>query len=287
MTDLLDLRSPSAEPRRAHEPRPDDDRPRAIATRAVPVDPERHRGLRRWNLGAAALHGVSAAAMLVLATDVSLPITMLQGGEPGLPASERAVQTVADVPLAPWVAAFMVLSALFHLLVAAPGVNGWYRREIEAGRNRFRWVEYSLSSTLMIVLISLIVSLTDLGALIGIAAANVAMILFGWVMEMVNGRRDRAWMSPFWFGSIAGAAPWIAVLATITVSDGPAPPTFVYGILVSIFLLFNCFAVNQFLQYRRIGPWRDYVVGEKTYIVLSLVAKSALAWQIYANVLVG
>ena len=39
------------------------------------------------------------------------------------------------------------------------------------------------------------------------------------------------------------------------------------------------------LQYKKIGPWRDYLFGEKMYVVLSLVAKSALAWQIFAGTL--
>jgi len=68
--------------------------------------------------------------------------------------------------------------------------------------------------------------------------------------------------------------------------DGQGPPGFVYGILVSIFVLFNCFAVNQWLQYKRVGPWRDYLFGEWGYLVLSLVAKSLLAWQVFANTLV-
>jgi phosphopantothenate synthetase len=51
-------------------------------------------------------------------------------------------------------------------------------------------------------------------------------------------------------------------------------------------VLFNCFAVNQFLQYHGVGRWRDYLFGETTYIVLSLTAKSALAWQIFANTLI-
>jgi Heliorhodopsin len=59
----------------------------------------------------------------------------------------------------------------------------------------------------------------------------------------------------------------------------------VYGIFVSLFLFFNCFAVTQFLQYRARGKWADYLRGERAYIVLSLLAKSALAWQIFVNVL--
>lgn len=43
------------------------------------------------------------------------------------------------------------------------------------------------------------------------------------------------------------------------------------------------FGLNQWLQYRGVGPWRDYAFGEKAYLVLSLAAKSALAWQIFAG----
>ena len=57
------------------------------------------------------------------------------------------------------------------------------------------------------------------------------------------------------------------------------------GIFVSLFVLFFIFAVNMALQYLRIGPWRDYRFGERVYLMLSLVAKSALAWQVFAGAL--
>jgi hypothetical protein len=59
----------------------------------------------------------------------------------------------------------------------------------------------------------------------------------------------------------------------------------VYAIFFSIFVFFDCFAVNQLLQYKRVGRWRDYLYGERVYIALSLVAKSLLAWQIFASTL--
>ena len=37
------------------------------------------------------------------------------------------------------------------------------------------------------------------------------------------------------------------------------------------------------LQYKKIGPWKDYLYGERAYIILSLVAKSLLAWQVFAG----
>ena len=85
---------------------------------------------------------------------------------------------------------------------------------------------------------------------------------------------------------MAGVVPWLAIsvyLLSPGSTSSASPPGFVYGIFVSLFVFFNVFALNQWLQYREVGRWRDYAVGEKAYLVLSLVAKSLLAWQIFAG----
>jgi len=55
--------------------------------------------------------------------------------------------------------------------------------------------------------------------------------------------------------------------------------------VISLFLLFNSFALVQWKQYQAKGKWANYLYGERAYIVLSLVAKSALAWQIFSGAL--
>jgi hypothetical protein len=88
-------------------------------------------------------------------------------------------------------------------------------------------------------------------------------------------------MLPFWFGALIGVAPWIAIATNLI---GAADvPGFVYGIFFAQLVFFFSFGLNQWLQYRGIGPWSDYAFGEKTYLVLSLGAKSVLAWQIYGG----
>ncbi len=252
---------------------------------SVEVPPDTLSGLRKLNLAAGTLHLVSAVVMTIIAADFTLPITTFNlNGPPGTPVEEGVLSTLADVQLAPLTAGFLYLSAFFHFLISTVGYNR-YGDELRHGRNRFRWVEYSLSSTLMIVAIALVSTIGDLAALIGISFANISMILFGWVMEMVNRRGERTWWSPFWFGCIAGIGPWLAIVGYIFTGD-ERPPGFVYGIIVTIFLFFNSFALNQWLQYKEVGRWSDYLVGERVYIFLSFFAKSALAWQIYANVLI-
>jgi hypothetical protein len=103
-------------------------------------------------------------------------------------------------------------------------------------------------------------------------------------METTNWRRPTRDWKPFTFGCIPGIVPWLAIVIYLA-GAGSGVPGFVYGIFVSIFILFNCFAVNQVLQYRAIGRWSDYRFGEQVYVWLSFVAKSLLAWQIFANVL--
>ena len=137
----------------------------------------------------------------------------------------------------------------------------------------------------MIVLISLLNAVWDVVALIALVGANVSMILFGWLQEKYE-EPGKGSLLPFWFGCIAGATPWIAMF-WLLISPGSTqnPPGFVYGIVISLFLLFNCFALVQWLQYREIGRWKDYLAGEKSYITLSFIAKSLLAWQIFGGTL--
>jgi hypothetical protein len=252
---------------------------------SVDVSEAELTGLRKMNLGAGTLHLVSAVVMLIIAADFALPITSFNlNGPPGTPIEQGELNVFADVQLAPLTYGFLFLSAFFHFLISTVGF-GKYGDELRHGRNRFRWVEYSLSSTLMIVTIAFVTTVTDFAAIVAVSFANVSMILFGWIMEMVNRKGGPVWWTPFWFGCIAGIGPWVAIVGYIFTGDG-RPPGFVYGIIASIFVFFNSFALNQWLQYREVGKWSSYLYGERTYIVLSFVAKSALAWQLYSNVLI-
>ena len=244
--------------------------------------------LRPFNLVMGLVHLVSATVMVALSTGFSLDVTtFFQNAQPGAGLDPSRLDVAFGLPLAIVTVSFLYLSGLAHLVIVSPW--GWprYQRELANGANRFRWVEYSLSSTLMIVIIAMLPGIQDLAALLAIAGLNVSMILFGWLMEVANppGRRT-TWWTPFTMGSVAGAMPWI-VITVYLVGSGSSVPNFVYGIFVSLFVFFNCFALNQWLQYRGRGRWADYLFGERVYIWLSLIAKSLLAWQLFANTLVG
>jgi len=240
----------------------------------------RYNRLRLYNLIMGALHLVQGLTILALSNDFALEghatfMTNAPGVEPPV------IRRLFDLPIGPAVASFALLSALAHLVLVLPGVFPWYRRNLERRRNDARWIEYAVSSSIMIVLIAMLTGIGDIAALVALFGVNASMIFFGLVQEHTE-RPGEGSLLPFWLGSIAGAVPWVAIGIYI-VSPGSAanPPAFVYGIFVSLFIFFNVFALNMWLQYRRIGPWRDYLFGESVYILLSLTAKSVLAWQVF------
>ena len=237
--------------------------------------------LKTYNWGMGGLHLIQAIVILVLATDFALPVTAaFLEGPPGTPAETT---TLFDVSIGWGVASFLLLSALFHFVVASIGA-GRYRDQLSRGQNQFRWIEYSLSSSIMIVLIAMLPGISDIVALIALFGVNAGMIFFGSVQERYEAPGGSLW--PFWLGVVLGIVPWIGIgVYLVSPGSDAQPPGFVYAIFVSLFLFFNTFAITQLLQYKQAGRWRNYLTGERTYILLSLLAKSALAWQVFAGTL--
>jgi hypothetical protein len=259
----------------------------AIAS-APPLDAPARGRLRRLNLIVGTAHAAQALLLLAVAAGVSLPVTAsFLTGPPG--AGDYDSATLGSLRIDWLVAAFLLLAAIDHLALSTGGPRRWYEANVARGINPARWWEYSLSASLMVVLIAMLAGVTELVALIALFGANAAMILFGLLQERVNlGRRQVDWR-PFVYGCLVGAVPWIAIAAQLVVSasEGSGVPGFVVAIFVTLLLLFNSFAVNMWLQYRGRGRWADPQFVERVYLLLSLTAKSALAWQVYAGALAG
>lgn len=239
--------------------------------------------LRTWNVVVGALLAAEGLAMLAMSNDLSLPVTAAWlRDDPVAVRGPVPAHRLFSVRIGPAVAAFLFLAAADHLLVAAPRAVRSYERGIAAHQNLFRWAEYSVSASIMISLIGLFVGIRDLAAVVAVFALNAAMVLFGVLMERQQQPGSADW-SAFWFGSLAGAVPWILVFTYV--AGAPSVPGFVWAITVTQLILFIAFAVNMALQYARVGRWRTYLFGEAGYMVLSVTAKSLLAWLIFGNVL--
>lgn len=245
--------------------------------------------LRTYNVFMGFLHLAQAIVIFILSNDFTLPITTsFLSFIPEMGKLWPVTDTVINLPLGPMVALFLLLSAVAHFTIASPGVFGWYVDNLKKGINYARWYEYAFSASLMIVLIGMLCGIYDLAALLMAFALTAVMNLCGLMMEVHNQTTQKTNWTAYVIGCIAGIVPWAAIavyfFGSLATAEGSVP-TFVYFILPTLFVFFFSFALNMVLQYKKIGPWRDYLFGERMYVLLSLVAKSALAWQVFAGTL--
>lgn len=259
----------------------------SVQPSSLPLNAEKYTRLRRFNAIMGGLHLIQGILMIVLSNDTVYPIysfflTFDREAFKLLPNPDL----IGELLFGPAVAAFLLISAVAHFVLATFGYR-WYVAQLERKMNPGRFYEYAFSSSLMMILIAMLNGMWDIGSLVLIFGLNASMNLFGIMMEFDNEGREKVRWTGFIYGCIAGIIPWIVLAMYLFGAGGgdAKPPNFVYAILISIFVFFNTFAVNMYLQYRKIGKWSDYLFGERMYIVLSLVAKTVLAWQIFAGTL--
>lgn len=226
--------------------------------------------------------------MFFLSNDFSLPVnTNYLKFDPQSISLQPFLENVGELRVGYLVALFLLLSSIAHFVISLPKVYEWYIDNLKKGINYARWYEYSISSSVMIVVIAMLVGVYDLSSLLLIFFMNMMMIFFGLMMELHNQTTKKTDWTSYIFGCIAGILPWVVIALYLFGSgDGEnRAPDFVYWIFFSIFVFFNTFAVNMVLQYKKVGKWNDYTYGEKVYILLSLIGKSLLAWQVFAGTL--
>jgi len=197
-------------------------------------------------------------------------------------------QELFTLPFGILVSLFLLLSALFHFLISGPFKQN-YLTSIEKGSNPLRWYEYALSSSIMVVLLASMFGLLTIEAIILIFVINALMNFFGLLMEKMNplNRTSTDWTA-HWFGWVAGVTPWVMiVIYMLNNGDLSLMPWFVIPGLLFYFVTFNMFGLNQYFQYKKIGPWKDYIYGERMYVWLSLFGKSILAWFIFLGILLA
>ena len=187
----------------------------------------------------------------------------------------------------------VLIAALDHSLTVMPYFRPKYEYYLKRNQSPFRWIEFSISASIMRVQVAQIAGVTDKHLLICIFFLSSCCILFGMIHESLNARAlsqpDDYEFNFFglWFAFIPHLVTWAIIYCYFITGlmRGSEPPGYVGTILFALFVLDGSFAVNFILQWKRIGSYyKDYVFGEFIFIMLSFTAKTFLAWITYGSV---
>lgn len=227
-------------------------------------------------------------------------------------------QAGRPIELKYFVGAFTLLSATFHLgyaLCYLPQSLGGrvfesiigYKRQFKQRAVVARFVEYSMSASLMLCLLAYFSGIRTLWHLILIGTISIATQACGILIER-NLRLDGDKFTPevytnnwiLWgFGAFYLVVVFVDILFSIGISDAHTPstepqmPDFVWGIVIGELGIYFCFGIVQLVRMivdhekRNNLEMRElyFSRAELAYIILSIIAKSALAWTVFGNVL--
>ena len=181
------------------------------------------------------------------------------------------------------VIAFLLLSSTSHLILLIPKIYDIYFSNLQKQINYFRWVEYSISSSIMMVILSLLVNITSIFSLLGIFIMQALVIGSGFLSEKQNAgyKVDKYGL---WLGYSIYAFLWV-LLSFQFFRSGAFLDASIVNVFISMFVLFSLFPINNILSLSKRWGWKDYMFTEKCFTLLSLLAKGALALQIYGFLL--
>lgn len=187
---------------------------------------------------------------------------------------------------------FHILSFLFQSFATFTDYKGpvfgyRYSIMIDNNRNPLRFIEYSISASIMLISIALINGVTDINLIISIAILTASCQLCGLAVEYIDDKKIKwllhltGWLQFIWAYGIIAYAFFKSIDAS-NKSGGITPPSFVYVIVFVLFILYSSFG---FVQLTELIITLNPYTKEKSYVLLSLTAKLLLGWMIFSNVL--
>jgi hypothetical protein len=178
--------------------------------------------------------------------------------------------------------AFFLISAISQLL---QGMHG-FQEVVKMQVNFVRWIEYGITSSIMICVILGFVGIREFVAFVCVFSLNLTMNALGCLMELMNRvvpQGKGAMWFPFYLGCWTSLVPWTCIVFAL--SCGGSPPGFVYVLFVGYFILHLFFPMNmawRFVQETH-SPENGVLIAERNYIVLGFVSKTLLNWTVFGG----
>lgn len=264
-----------------------------------PTNEQKLANLRWWNGLACILHlSQTIAALVLILTDSSFssfspPLITTFAVWNKTTGPSTGIQIRAHVPFAYLTCIVPLLSAIAHGIIVSNW--GWprYVENIRQLQNPWRWFEYGISSSLMIVLIAMLFAIYDISLLLALFFLNATVMYTGRAMDRANLARVGRLMStddsakektdwePFIVGTVLAVIEWVIIYMTLAQLDWSNLPLYIVPLLFVYFCLFCSFAgVDAWLYWAGSGMERT-LKAEKGFMTLSLCAKSLLLWLIF------
>ena len=196
--------------------------------------------------------------------------------EPYLHVSTIALETI--------IVAIFFITAMFHVFYAT---SSFYPTEISKGYNRVRWVEYAVTSSLMIFVLSIISGVKDFDSVILLTFMNFFLMSFGYFFEM--SQKNEGKLVSIILGFLMLLVIWFVIfrnfgyrVSEVNKVSTRKIPVWVYGVLIPMFFWWSSFGLVALVRYFKGGDPNKY---EFMYILLSFLSKAFMGYYLTYGIL--
>ena len=195
-------------------------------------------------------------------------------------------RSFGDVP----VSAMVIMLILFTSVTSCVHIFGYamsssiYQESVDVGKNWKRWIEYSITATIMMIVIAISSGVGSLDSLLLITSVTFCCMICGWLSEETARSHKKV-------SQVSTVIGWILLLTALSVilrqftsiisHNTEGPPWWVTCIVVFMFLLYSSFGIIHFIHMRK--QWNSSKNDihfnrriENAYTVTSMVTKILL-----------
>lgn len=261
--------------------------------------------IKTLNYYAAWVHGLSFVGVLGaflakneevnFSTEVfRLKIVDLQKGDREATLEAQKVGKVPTEALKTAILLMFIITCIFHIFYYTDGFNsGLYTEQIRNKRNLFRWLEYGVTSTIMIFVLSIMSGVKSSDQIFTLCSANLILMSLGYFIEVSPTKRDKI------VGLIMGFyllfSIWYVILSNffrrineVEDLDNPNKPSekrqiagWVKQVLVPMFFWYLSFGIVSTLYVKNYDkPGFDFKMYERYYIILSYLSKAFMGYYL-------
>lgn len=184
---------------------------------------------------------------------------------------------------------FFMITSFFHLYYyfSTQQMNEMMRSH----NNYIRWIEYSITATIMLYIIALLSGMKDTNLYYMIGISNVVMMLQGQLIEraVYKGEKGETVWIPLISGFLLLFVEFVVILRDYNRAFDAATkfgkthpnatkqqiPEWVKPMIYILFIFFASFGLVSFYTIYK-GKDQDYETIEKIYVILSLLSKTSL-----------
>lgn len=251
---------------------------------------QENNNLIKLNYGAFALHFLSAIGLIItfsiITKEVSFDtnlwtyeITSISKDNRDINLETYSYLNISTLALETILVSIFFLTAFVHLYYAR---SKFYLEEIARGYNRFRWLEYAITSSLMIFILSIISGVKDFDTVLCLCFINATLMSTGYFYETSN--IDLTKKLSLSIGFVLLFVIWFVIFRNFgyrikeVKKEGQNIPTWIYGVLTPMFFWWTSFGlVAMYQYYKSENNFRKY---EKYYIILSYLSKAFMGYYL-------